>query len=132
MTTPSWMLTLLPMRMLLTSPRMTALNQMLVSSPISTSPTTVALGATKQLFPNFGNLPSTGRIVAMAMLLVYVNILKFFLRTLLLMSFNSNEEKAFPPGVDSFPGGGMDVRQLFLRHVAQTSPSPLGIEIARA
>jgi len=26
----------------------------------------------------------------------------------------------------------MDVRQLFLRHVAQTSPSPLGIEIARA
>ena len=28
--------------------------------------------------------------------------------------------------------GGMDIRQLFLRHVAQTSPSPLAIEIAKA
>jgi acetylornithine/N-succinyldiaminopimelate aminotransferase len=27
---------------------------------------------------------------------------------------------------------GMDVRRLFLQHVAQTSPSPLGLEIARA
>ncbi|MDO6433873.1 aminotransferase class III-fold pyridoxal phosphate-dependent enzyme [Flavitalea sp. BT771] len=36
------------------------------------------------------------------------------------MSFNSNNSK------------GMDLRQMFLRHVAQTSPSPLGIEIARA
>lgn len=28
--------------------------------------------------------------------------------------------------------GGIDMRQLFLRHVAQTSPNPLAIEIARA
>ena len=36
------------------------------------------------------------------------------------MSFNSDNSR------------GMDLRQMFLRHVAQTSPSPLGIEITRA
>jgi acetylornithine/succinyldiaminopimelate/putrescine aminotransferase len=59
-------------------------------------------------------------MVAMALLFVYANILRILLRTLPLMSFNSNNN------------GGMDLRQMFLRHVAQTSPSPLGIEIARA
>lgn len=33
---------------------------------------------------------------------------------------------------DQRTAGGMDARRLFLRHVAQTSPSPLGIEISRA
>src|SRR5882757_4611401 len=28
--------------------------------------------------------------------------------------------------------GGLDARRLFLQHVAQTSPEPLGLEIARA
>ena len=40
------------------------------------------------------------------------------------MSFNSNEPSA--------SSGSIDLRQLFLRHVAQTSPDPLGIEISRA
>ncbi|MHA4807913.1 aspartate aminotransferase family protein [Flavitalea flava] len=39
------------------------------------------------------------------------------------MSFNHNTKNA---------AGGMDVRRLFLRHLAQTSPDPLAIEIARA
>jgi acetylornithine/succinyldiaminopimelate/putrescine aminotransferase len=59
-------------------------------------------------------------MVAMAMLFVYANILRILLRTLRLMSFNSNNNR------------GMDLRQMFLRHVAQTSPGPLGIEIHRA
>src|SRR5579863_3707316 len=54
-TTPSWIFTLSPMVILLTSPRTTALNQMLQSSPMVTSPTTVALGARKQFFPNWGD-----------------------------------------------------------------------------
>ena len=37
-------------------------------------------------------------------------------------------------GSDEFDRGGhaLDMRQLFLRHVAQTSPNPLAIEIAKA
>jgi hypothetical protein len=47
-----------------TSPRTTALNQMLHSSPISTSPITVALGAKKQFSPNFGVISLQGSINA--------------------------------------------------------------------
>jgi hypothetical protein len=43
---------------------MTVLNQALQSSPIITLPTIVALGAKKQLFPNWGCLSSTGSIRA--------------------------------------------------------------------
>jgi len=39
------------------------------------------------------------------------------------MSFNSQE---------SASSGSLDLRQMFIRHVAQTSPNPLGIEISRA
>jgi acetylornithine/N-succinyldiaminopimelate aminotransferase len=42
------------------------------------------------------------------------------------MSANSNTKA----GMNS--PGGMDTRSLFLRHVAQTSPVPLGLEIVRA
>jgi hypothetical protein len=45
-----------------TSPLKTALNQMLQSSPITTSPTIVALGAIKQSFPKLGRTPFTGKI----------------------------------------------------------------------
>src|SRR5690349_1253406 len=62
MTAPSCTFTLLPIRMLFTSPRMTALNQKLHSLPVTTSPTIVALGAIKQLSPNFGYTPSTGKM----------------------------------------------------------------------
>src|SRR5258706_7479808 len=102
--------------MLLTSPRTTALNHMLVFSPISTSPTMVALGATKQSLPNLGNLPSTGRIVAIAVLFCLYEYTTFGL-----MSFNLESN-----------GGSLDNRRLFLQHVAQTSPNPLGLEIAQA
>lgn len=40
------------------------------------------------------------------------------------MSFNSHESSA--------SSGSMDLRQMFIRHVAQTSPNPLGIEISHA
>src|SRR5579871_5245717 len=110
MITPSWIFTLSPMRMQFTSPLTTALNQMLQSSPISTSPTIVALGATKQFFPKRGDLPSTGSIVAIIERFdCLVNI-----RTL----------PSMPPQSDT--------SRLFLRHVAQTSPDPLGLEIVRA
>src|ERR1700735_1779775 len=33
---------------------------------------------------------------------------------------------------DPNASAGMDIRNLFLRHVAQTSPAPLGLEIVRA
>jgi hypothetical protein len=48
--------------MLFTSPRITALNQILHSSPIITSPTIVAFGAIKQSLPVTGIIPLTGRI----------------------------------------------------------------------
>lgn len=59
---PSCTFTLFPSRIKFTSPRTTALNQILQSSPITTSPTIVELGAKKQLLPNSGNLFSTGSI----------------------------------------------------------------------
>src|SRR5665647_2401200 len=59
---PSCTFTLLPSRILFTSPLITALNQMLQSFPITTSPAIVALGAIKQLFPNCGSTPFTERI----------------------------------------------------------------------
>src|SRR5258708_807140 len=102
--------------MLFTSRRTTALNHILVLSTIFTSPTTVALGAIKQSLPNLGNLPSTGRIVAIAGLFCFYEYTTFGL-----MSFNSTTNS-----------GGLDNRRLFLQHVAQTSPNPLGLEIARA
>jgi hypothetical protein len=40
-----------------TSPRSTALNQMLQSSPITTSPQSVAFGAIKQFLPQEGLFP---------------------------------------------------------------------------
>ena len=57
------MLTLLPTRMLFTSPRTTSLNQTLQSFPISTSPSTTAFSAMKQLVPNFGVKPRTVFII---------------------------------------------------------------------
>src|SRR5215218_7397997 len=63
-TAPSCTFTLFPIRMLLTSPRTTALNHTLHSVPISTSPTMVQLGAIKQSSPHLGNTPSTGKINA--------------------------------------------------------------------
>src|SRR5579871_6265880 len=107
MITPSWIFTLSPMRMQFTSPLTTALNQMLQCSPISTSPTTVALGATKQFFPKRGDLPSTGNIVA---ILLFSQIYE-------LCASMSNSQ---------------DNHRLFHRHVAQTSPNPLGLEIVKA
>src|SRR5258708_20937050 len=98
--------------MLLTSPRTTALNHILVLSPISTSPTTVALGAIKQSLPNLGNLPSTGRIVAIAGLFCFYEYTTFGL-----MSFYSTTSS-----------GGLYNRPLFLHHVAQTSPNPPRLE----
>src|SRR6187551_362942 len=62
MQAPSCTFTLFPILIKFTSPLTTVLNQMLQSSPISTSPTTVELGAKKQLLPNCGNLFSTGSI----------------------------------------------------------------------
>lgn len=46
------MFTLFPILIELTSPLTTALNQKLQSSPQITSPTMVALGATKVFFPS--------------------------------------------------------------------------------
>src|ERR1051326_2353311 len=63
------------MRMEFTSPRTTALNQMLHSSPITTSPTTVQLSAKKQSFPNFGETPLTGFIKA---ILRIANVYQYF------------------------------------------------------
>jgi len=45
------------------------------------------------------------------------------------MADNKNIERDNDTGAGAV---GMDMRQLFLRHVAQTSPSPLAIEIAKA
>src|ERR1035437_1335283 len=53
------MLTLFPILMEWTSPRTTALNQTLHWSPITTSPTTVALSARKHSLPNCGVFPFT-------------------------------------------------------------------------
>ena len=69
----------------------------------------------KAIFSKFGEFSFDGEDSGHGKAFSYTNILQFFLRTLLLMSFNS-----------------IDTRQLFLRHVAQTSPNPLGIEISRA
>src|ERR1051326_5973006 len=63
------------MRMEFTSPRTTALNQMLHSSPITTSPTTVQLSAKKQSLPNFGETPLTGFIKA---ILRIANVYQYF------------------------------------------------------
>src|SRR6186713_3238088 len=62
MQAPSCTFTLFPILIKFTSPLTTVLNQILQSSPISTSPTIVELGAKKQLLPNCGNLFSTGSI----------------------------------------------------------------------
>lgn len=59
MTAPSCTFTLFPMQIEFTSPRITALNQILQSSPIVTSPQSVAFGAIKQLFPHKGLIPFT-------------------------------------------------------------------------
>src|SRR6185436_471195 len=69
---PSCTFTLFPILIKFTSPLTTVLNQMLQSSPISTSPTIVELGAKKQLLPNCGNLFSTGSITGMIRFLVLV------------------------------------------------------------
>ena len=61
-TAPSCTFTLLPILILFTSPRITALNHTLQSFPITTSPTIVALGATKQSLPITGLIPFTGSI----------------------------------------------------------------------
>ena len=63
-TLPSWMFTPFPMRMELTSPRSTVLNQMLQSRPIFTSPMIVALSAKKQFSPISGVKPLTDFISA--------------------------------------------------------------------
>src|SRR6185436_4356150 len=68
---PSCTFTLFPILIKFTSPLTTVLNQMLQSSPISTSPTIVELGARKQLLPNCGNLFSTGSITGMIRFLVF-------------------------------------------------------------
>src|ERR1700753_3624690 len=102
MTTPSWMFTLLPMRMLLTSPLTTALNQTLHLSPIFTSPTTVALGAIKQLFPNCGDFPSTGSMTAMLEFFLFVvEFRQKIAKKIILLCSSMNTEN----------------QHLFLRHV---------------
>ena len=63
-TLPSWMFTPFPMRMELTSPRSTVLNQMLQSRPIFTSPMITALSAKKQFSPISGVKPRTDFISA--------------------------------------------------------------------
>src|SRR5690554_7544662 len=68
------MLTLLPSRMELTSPRSTALYQMLQSSPISTSPIMVAFSARKTLFPNFGINPLTSFMSAIVVFFAKVTV----------------------------------------------------------
>src|SRR3954465_8663259 len=70
MQAPSCMFTLSPMRIKFTSPRTTVLNQIEQSFPITTSPTTVAFGAMKQLSPNCGYLFSTGSITGIDMFLI--------------------------------------------------------------
>src|ERR1700761_7274261 len=69
------MFTLLPIRMLFTSPRTTALNHTLHSPPITTSPTTVALGATKQSSGITGAIPFTGNITGMVNFCLLENII---------------------------------------------------------
>jgi hypothetical protein len=63
MQAPSCIFTLLPIRILFTSPRTTALNQIEHSSPIITSPTTVELGAKKQDAGIVGVIPLTGSMI---------------------------------------------------------------------
>jgi hypothetical protein len=69
------MFTLLPMRMLFTSPRTTALNQILHDSPNITSPTIVALGATKQESGICGITPFTGSIIDIGLFFMWTNII---------------------------------------------------------
>jgi hypothetical protein len=57
---PSWMLERGPTRMVLVSPRSTQPYQTLAPSPISTSPITAAVGATKAEEWTTGSLPSKG------------------------------------------------------------------------
>ena len=75
------------------------------------SPTKVALGAIKQLGPSWGVFPRTDRICAIVFFLQSREISKG--RYLCL----------------HFP---MNTRELFYRHLAQTSPAPLELEIVRA
>src|SRR6187200_367966 len=72
MQAPSCTFTLFPIFIKFTSPLTTALNQMLQSSPITTSPTIVELGAKKQLFPNCGYLFSTGSITGIRNSLMFM------------------------------------------------------------
>ena len=62
------MFTPLPMRMEFTSPRITELNHILQSLPITTSPIIVALSAKKQFSPIAGVNPLTDFIKATRML----------------------------------------------------------------
>src|SRR5262245_19770790 len=64
MTVPSWMLVYGPIRMELTSPRITVWNQTLDCSLISTSPITSAVSAMKTVSWIFGSLPWKPRIMA--------------------------------------------------------------------
>jgi hypothetical protein len=57
MIAPSCTFTLCPSLIEFTSPRNTALNHTLQSSPITISPQSVAFGAMKQLFPHEGFFP---------------------------------------------------------------------------
>src|SRR5215203_3167179 len=109
--------------MLFTSPRTTALNHTLHSSPITTSPTIVALGAIKQFSPHLGVLSSTGKISAIRLLIDSPSKLSS-LRTL--------HENPLNPCAGDLDLRLMNLRQLFLQHVAQTSTAPLSLEIERA
>src|ERR1051325_6549659 len=113
MITPSWIFTLSPIVILLTSPLTTALNQTLHLSPIFTLPTIVALGAIKQFCPNCGNFPSTGSIVAISGVFDFEEMIDSLIYELCTSMHTQNH-------------------RLFLQHVAQTSPAPLAIEIERA
>ena len=83
MTQASWMLVRAPMRIQFTSPRTTQLNQMEASSPISTSPSTRALSATKTRLPSFGTMPWKGRIMGHLVLGAYPRLLGLGFRLLL-------------------------------------------------
>src|SRR6266508_4028339 len=71
MTLLSWIDVSSPMCTLMTSARMTAPNQMLERAPICTSPTTVALSATKAEGSITGRLPAKPRMRPRCSVLMY-------------------------------------------------------------
>src|SRR6185436_11370997 len=87
------MFTLFPMVTEFTSPRTTALNHTLQSSPILTSPTIVAFSARKQFFPRTGVLPFTDFISAIFCLTLHHSKIKLYYS--FLKSHVSDENKNY-------------------------------------